>query len=155
MTVTEKAGWKQYRFGCVLSPQMQRFINMEDWQCRQTLSMLKDATWLWPAGRLAAGRIWHWATRKGVVLYERRHWPWFKEAEMQTVPSSAENSYSSEPKDNISLWVSFIQTSSALMIIPLKGELLSINNGELTQNYRVLACSRCDIGRSELEPGDI
>lgn len=44
MTVTEKAGWKQHRFGYVLSPQMQHFINMEDWQCRQTPSMLKDAT---------------------------------------------------------------------------------------------------------------
>lgn len=50
---------------------------------------------------IAAGTIWHWATRKGVVLYEQRHWPWFKKAGMQTMLGSVESSYSSELKDKI------------------------------------------------------
>lgn len=57
---------------------------------------------------------------------------------MQTVPGSAESSYSSKPKANTSLnatWggpsVSSVKPQAHLRSIPLKGELLTVKIGDL------------------------
>lgn len=138
MTVMEKKGWKWYGFGYISSPQMHYFINTENWQCRQSplcsrmlhsFGLLRDNS---SENNLAL------CNQNGVVLYEQKHWPWFKEAQMQTVPGSAESSYGSKPKHTISLnatWdrslVSSVKPQGHLWSIPLKRELLTVNFGDL------------------------
>lgn len=66
---------------------------------------------------------------------------------MQTVPGSAESGCSSESKDNISLCatqngllVSLVKPQVHLWSIPLKGELLTVNIGDLpriTESWHV------------------
>lgn len=47
----------------------------------------------------AAGTTWHRAARKrGALLYEQQHWPWFKKAEVETVPGSVRVAIALNPR---------------------------------------------------------
>lgn len=55
-----------------------------------------------------------------------------QKAGMQSMPGSAESSYSSELKDKIYPFGQFSQASSTPRTIPLKRELLTADMGDLT-----------------------
>lgn len=81
-----------------------------------------------------------------------------KGRDTEGMPGSSEGSYSSKLKDNISLYTIWngsvdpsVKPQAYLWSIHLKRELLSVNTGDLTQNYS-LSMFQIDISRSRLEP---